>query len=86
MTYDEWLASGDVVEKETPVKLNLVLPEIVDEKFAWPVNPEELEKKFGNPPVKFKTKRDGALKKNKKLNLKTGETQKIKLHSFFGLS
>lgn len=76
---DEWLASGDVVEKKTPVNLNVVLPEEIDKKFVWPVNPEKLEEKYDDPPIKFKTQKNGALKTNEKLKLKTGETQKIKL-------
>jgi len=67
--------SGDVVEKETSVKLFVV----VDKKLPWPVDPELLEEKSHEWLCKVKYNRSNELKNNIKLKLKTGQTQKITL-------
>ena len=75
LDHEDWLASGDVVEKETPVKLSVV----VDKELPWPVDPELLEEKSNAWRRKIKIKKNGALKNNVNLKLKTGQTQTIKL-------
>lgn len=72
---EEWLASGEVLEKETPVKLQVV----VKEETPWPIDPEELEKKHNSWRRKLKKEQNGQLKNHVKLKLKTGQTQAIKL-------
>lgn len=73
----ELLASGPVVDKETPAKLEIV----VAPGRPWPVDPEELEKMNADPKWQrnFKEKPDDELNNQKMLKLKTGETQAIKL-------
>lgn len=73
----ELLASGPVVDKETPAKLEIALAP----GKPWPVDLEELEKMHADPKWRrnFKEKPDDELKNQKTLKLKTGETQAIKL-------
>jgi hypothetical protein len=68
-------ASGDVVEKETSVKLYIV----VDKKLPWPVDPELLEENSQEWLCKVKDNRSNELVDYVKLKLKTGQTRKITL-------
>ena len=68
--HNEWLATGDVVQMETPVKLEV----IVEKGTPWPVDPENLEEN--------KTVWRREIKKPQapiELKLKPGQTQSIKL-------
>jgi hypothetical protein len=73
----ELFASGPVVDKETPAKLEIV----VAPKNPWPVDLEKLEKMNADSKWQrnFKENPDDELNNQKKLKLKTGETQAIKL-------
>lgn len=73
--HDGWLASGNVVEKETSVKLHVV----VDKKLPWPLDPEVLEENSQNWLCMVKDSKENELEDYVKLKLKTGQTQKIKL-------
>ena len=80
MDHDDWLASGDVVKKETPVKLTVVVEEkMTDTEFPWPVDPDLLEEKHNLWRRKIKTEEAGELKDDVELKLKTGQTKKITL-------
>jgi len=71
----DWLASGEVMEKETSVRLTV----IVDSTLGWPVDPELLEENNTLWLCKVQDKKDNALEDDVKLKLKTGQTQTIKL-------
>lgn len=75
LDHDGWLASGNVVEKETSVKLHVV----VDKKLPWPLDPEVLEENSQNWLCKVKDSKENELEDYVNLKLKTGQTQKIKL-------
>lgn len=73
--HDNWMASGDVVEKETAVRLEIV----VDKTLPWPVNPEVLEENRNGWLCKIKDNKDSTLMDFVNLKLKTGQTQIITL-------
>ena len=71
----DYLASGSVVEMETPVKLMVV----VTPDAPWPVDPEEMEKNIGDWQKHFRSDMDTEPVNELDLKLKTGKTQSIKL-------
>ena len=71
----DYLASGSVVEMETPVKLTVV----VTPDAPWPVDPEEMEKNIEDWQKHFRSDMDTEPVNELDLKLKTGKTQSIKL-------
>jgi len=71
----DYLASGSVVEMETPVKLTVV----VAPDAPWPVDPEKLEQNIEDWQKLFRSEMDAELINELDLKLKTGKTQSIKL-------
>jgi len=70
-----YLAAGSVVEKETPVKLTVV----VAPDAPWPVDPEKMKKNIEDWQKHFRSDMDAELINELDLKLKTGKTQSIKL-------
>jgi len=73
---DDWLATGNVVEKETSVRLEAV----VDETLPWPVDPEALEANHNEWLCEVTASENGELANSINLKLKTGQTQIIKFY------
>jgi len=71
----DYLASGSVVEMQTPVTLTVV----VAPDAPWPVDPEEMEKNIEDWQKHFRSETDAELINELDLKLKTGKTQSIKL-------
>ncbi|NDY71143.1 hypothetical protein [Desulfobacter hydrogenophilus] len=69
------LASGSVVEMETPVKLTVV----VATNAPWPVDPEKLKQNIEDLQKHFRSEMDAELINELDLKLKTGKTQSIRL-------
>lgn len=71
----DWLASGDIVEQQTSVKLEAV----ADRALPWPVDPEVLEKNRSQWLCKVAGHKDADLEDSMSLKLKTGRTETITL-------
>lgn len=71
----EWLASGPVIETQTPVTLEV----IVRPGAPWPVNPGEMEERHAEWRKQFRDADSDQLQNGLALALKTGKTQSVKL-------
>jgi hypothetical protein len=76
LDHDYWLATGDVVKKETSVKVEAIL----DRTLSWPVDPEVLEENRNEWLCKAMVNKNGELADSVNLKLKTGQTQIIKFY------
>jgi hypothetical protein len=73
--HTDWLATGDVVEQQTSVRLEVV----VDGSRPWPVDPEALEEKSDEWHCKIAVSKDADLQDFMGLKLKTGKTETVTL-------
>jgi len=71
----DYLASGSVVEMETPVKLTVV----VSPDTPWPADPQKMEDNSGDWQRDFRRETDAEPVNELDLKLKTGKRQSIKL-------
>lgn len=71
----DYLASGSVVEMETPVKLTVV----VSPDTPWPADPEKMEENIEDWQKHFRRETDAEPVNELDLKLKTGKTQSIRL-------
>jgi len=71
----EWLATGPVVETETPVRLEV----IVTPGTPWPVDPDKMEERRSEWQRQFRDAESDQLRDALALELKTGETRPVKL-------
>ena len=72
---EDWLAAGSVIETETPVTLEIV----VSPATPWPVDPSEMEARRNEWRRQFRDNDSDQLRDGIALELKTGETQSVKL-------
>jgi hypothetical protein len=73
--HDDWVAAGAVVEKETAVRLEVV----VEWTLPWPVDPEELEENRDKWHRKVRENKEADWANYINLKLKTGQNQTKKL-------
>ena len=72
---EDWLAAGSVIETETPVTLEIV----VSPATPWPVDPSVMEARRNEWRRQFRDNDSDQVRDGLALELKTGETQSVKL-------
>jgi len=72
---DDGLATGSVIETETPVTLEI----IVSPGTPWPVDPGEMEDRRNDWRRQFRDAGSAAMRDELALELKTGKTRSVKL-------